>query len=186
MCRFNLTISRQAATLLLLLLCSLIIPVMPPAQANGDQLSNNLQLVGEARLSKLFWTIYDSRLYTRDGNYQGIAPGMVLEISYQRKITSQQLVESTREEWQMLELYKPHPSDMWLKRLRDIWPDVKKGDVITLRVGNDLKSHFYFNGQAIGNIEASEFTKHFLAIWLSPNARYPKLQQQLIGAEKAN
>jgi len=152
------------------------------AKANSEQLVNDLQLVGEARLSKLFWAIYDSRLYNRSGRYQGIEPGLTLEITYQRKITSQQLVESTREEWQMLRVYKQRSSEQWLKQLLTMWPDVKKDDVLTLRVDNNLASDFYFNGEAIGSIEKPEFTNHFLSIWLSSNARYPKLQQQLIGA----
>lgn len=151
------------------------------SEANAESLTRDLQLVGQARLNYLFWTIYDSRLYTRQGYYQGIEPDLVLEITYQRKVTASQLVESTRKEWQALGVYRQKDSESWLEKLRNNWPDVDKGDVLTLRVGDDLTSHFYFNGQAIGSIREAKFTHHFLAIWLSPDARHSRQQRQLTG-----
>ena len=142
-----------------------------------------LQQVGEARLTKFFWTIYDSRLYTATGTYRGIEPDLVLEITYQREISCEQLIKSTRNEWQALSLYTKAQSEGWLDKLRNMWPDVTKGDVLRLQVDHDMNSHFYFNGDPIGSIEKPKFTRHFLSIWLSPDSRYSELQQQLTGTK---
>jgi hypothetical protein len=150
-----------------------------------DQASQPSPLkVGEARLSKLLWDIYDSRLYTPNGVYNGIEPGLVLEIAYLRKIPSKQLLDATRKEWRAMSLYDKAASEAWLQQLRNIWPDVIKGDVIRLEVGPQLGSHFLYNGRPIGSLREAEFTHRFLAIWLSPQSRYSELQQQLTGAQK--
>ncbi len=152
-------------------------------QATTQQESSLLE-VGSATLTKLFWTIYDSRLFTTSGEYRGIESDLVLEIVYQRKISKQQLINSTRDEWQALSLYTESSSEQWLNELEQFWPDVDKSDTIELKVSEQLNSHFYFNGNAIGTINDAEFTRRFLAIWLSPDSRYPKLQRQLTGVEK--
>jgi hypothetical protein len=151
------------------------------AHADTDQ---PLKLVGEATLTKLFWTVYDCRLYTSSGVYNGIETGLVLAIVYQRKTSKQQLIISTKNEWQALSLFTPSSSEQWLQELEKFWPDVDQNDVIELKVNQQLSSHFYFNGNAIGTIHSEIFTRRFLAIWLSSDSRYPKLQRQLTGLQK--
>ena len=63
-------------------------------------LTDDLQLVGEARLRVLFWSIYDSSLYTTSGKYFGVEPKLTLRINYLRKIKSGQLLDRTSEEWE--------------------------------------------------------------------------------------
>ncbi len=143
--------------------------------------TQSLTPIGTATLKKMFWTIYDSTLYSEDGLYQGIEPNLALAITYRRAIASRQLIDSTRSEWRKMSLYKREQSEAWLGLLSDIWPDVEKGDVITLHVGDGLASTFYFNGQAVGTIDSADFTQDFLAIWLSPDTSYPALREKLMG-----
>lgn len=150
----------------------------------ADHQQDSVHKVGSATLTKLFWTIYDSTLFTPSGKYHGIEPGLVLKIVYQHKISKQQLISSTRDEWQALSLYSKSTSEQWLNKLEQFWPDVDKNDIIELKVSSELNSDFYFNGTAIGSINNADFTRHFLAIWLSPDNRYPKLRRQLTGVEK--
>jgi hypothetical protein len=139
-----------------------------------------LEAVGSATLRVLLWTIYDSRLYSPDGNYEGIEPDLALEITYRRDIKAQDLLERTRKEWRELGLYEAG-HEQWLKQLAGLWPDVKEDDSLVLRVDENLASQFFFNGQAIGAIASAEFTRNFLAIWLSENSSYPKLRNRLVG-----
>lgn len=168
---------------LLALFMLVLLPMTHGLATAGTNREPHLQKVGEATLSKLFWTIYDSRLYTTSGEYRGIEPDLMLEITYQRKISSKQLIDSTRDEWQALSLYKKTSSEQWLTQLGKLWPDVDKGDVIKLQLDQQLNSHFYFNGNAIGNINDPAFTRQFLAIWLSPDSNHPEMQRQLIGSK---
>lgn len=158
------------------LLCLVTLPTLALASS-----SPSLQLVGEARLSVLFWNVYDSRLYTEDGRYQEGRRPLRLEIEYLRDIESRALVEQTAEEWAHLEVDHPDQS-RWLDRLRALWPDVGKGDIITLELGSDNHSRFSFNGEELGTIEDPDFGAHFVAIWLSPDTSRPALREALIGS----
>lgn len=150
-----------------------------PAQAVPVQ---QLDAVGAATLKVFLWTIYDSRLYSEDGNFDGIEPNVALEITYRRNIDSQDLVQRTRKEWRKLSLYQPR-HEQWLDELRSMWPDVKDGDTLLLVVEKNLASQFYLNGNPIGRMEDSDFTRSFLSIWLSKDSSYPALRDQLLGLD---
>ena len=146
------------------------------AQANTP----DLQLVGEARLKVLFWSVYDSRLYSADGKYLSGQRPLRLEIQYLRDIKSKDLVERTAAEWQAQE--RVHPDqEQWLQSLAEIWPDVRTNDVIALELREDRRSDFYVNGEFAGTIEDPLFGQHFLDIWLSPDTTRPLLRQKLLG-----
>ncbi len=140
----------------------------------------NLDKVGSAKLRVLLWNIYESALYTPTGEFKGIAPGLALEIEYRRNISKRAFIDYTREEWQKQSLYKDQ-SELWLASLNDIFPSVKKGDSLVLRVNDSMASEFYFNDEFIGQITNANFTEEFLAIWLSEQSSYPDLRNQLVG-----
>lgn len=146
----------------------------PPSPLNG------LEKVGEARLSVWFWSIYDSALYTQSGTYQKGQFPQALKIDYLRDIEADELLEQTEEEWQKLgessEQYSP-----WLSSLSSIWPDIKEGDQLLLLVDAEQISHFYFNGEPVGQIKDAAFGSAFLRIWLDPQCSYPKVRRKLIG-----
>lgn len=149
------------------------------SQAHATPIQN-LDPVGSATLKVLFWTIYDSRLYTPDGQFDGIEPGLALELDYRRDIKAEELIQRTREEWRKLGLSHAEQS-AWLERLATLWPDIREGDELILEVGDSLNSRFYFNGELIGELADADFTEQFLSIWLSERSSYPKLRNQLVG-----
>lgn len=141
----------------------------------------NLNEVGSAKLKVLLWNIYESSLYTPSGRFQGIEPGLALELEYRRNIPKKEFVKYAREEWQKQSLYNARSED-WLASISDILPNVKKGDVIVLKVNSQKESEFYYNNQFIGKLGSENFTNQFLSIWLSANTSYPKLRDKLVGA----
>ena len=143
-------------------------------------LTDDLQLVGEARLRVLFWSIYDSALYTTSGKYFGVEPKLTLRINYLRKIKSRQLLDRTSEEWEKNSIIE-QDIETWLEKLASILPDIEKGETLTLQVEDNLSSSFYLNDELIDNIEDAAFTQAFLSIWLSDKSSYPKQQAQLVG-----
>lgn len=143
------------------------------AQASG------LQLVGEARLSVLFWSVYDSRLYSDDGSYAPDKRPLRLEIEYLMDIESSALVKQTAQEWRHLDL-EHERQQAWLRELAALWPDVSKHDTLTLEVDKRNRSTFFLNGERLGVMEDDDFGEQFLAIWLSPDTSRPKLRQQLL------
>lgn len=160
-------------------LSALLASLVLASQAHSTPVQD-LDRVGSATLKVWFWTIYDSRLYSPDGQFDGIEPGLALELDYKRDIATDELISRTRKEWQKLDLYH-EGQEGWLEQLARLWPAIQEGDELVLHVGNELGSSFYYNGEAIGEITDAEFTRQFLAIWLSEKSSYPKLRDQLVG-----
>ncbi|HSG60234.1 MAG TPA: chalcone isomerase family protein [Pseudomonadales bacterium] len=162
---------RKICYLLLLLLST-------PSWAIVDDLKPS----GSGQLRWLLLDIYEATLYTATGNYiDGVYP-KALEIHYMRNISAADLIKTTEDEWRRLNV--PFTED-WLILLAQIWPDVNKGDRLTMRAESLDKASFYFNDMLLGQIEETGFAKAFLAIWLSPNSRDKQLRAQLIGDNNA-
>lgn len=142
--------------------------------------SSSLQMVGEARLHVMFFSVYDSRLYTEDGRYEQDQRPLRLEIEYLRNVKARALVEQTDAEWDHLEVTHERRG-AWLQKLTDLWPDVSKNDVIALELDADNRSTFYFNGEKLGTLEDADFGEYFVAIWLSPDTSRPALREDLLG-----
>lgn len=141
---------------------------------------DGLEKVGEAKLKVFFWDVYYSSLYSPTGEYQTDLYPIALKIDYLRDIDAEDLLESTEEEWSKLGI-KSAQTTQWLVMLKDIFPDIKKGDTLLLNVNQAQQSMFYLNSQPIGMIEDVEFGGSFLRIWLDKNASYPKVRNKLIG-----
>lgn len=150
--------------------------LMGPVQANPV---DDLKTVGSTTFNWMFWKIYDISLLTPTGSYEDGKPPLALEITYARDIAGNQLVESTIDEWERQEISWQAG---WPEKLKRIFPDITTGDQLLLRVDDQNNSNFYFNRQPIGVIEDDGFTDAFLAIWLSPKSRSPKLTRELTGS----
>jgi hypothetical protein len=146
-----------------------------PAYQAGD-----LQMVGEARLKVLFWSVYDSRLYTADGDYQAGERPVRLDIQYLMNIDSDDLVERTAAEWEAQQRSHERQTQ-WLQTLATLWPDVAETDTISLEILEDDRSVFYRNGELLGSLDDPEFGQYFLDIWLAPETTRPQLRERLLG-----
>ncbi|WP_337880804.1 chalcone isomerase family protein [Rheinheimera sp.] len=153
-------------------------------QARDTTGKTGLKLVGQAQFSVLFWDLYQSWLYSPSGRFTGVEPGVLFEIRYLRDISKDQLIENTVKQWQHLKVSPAQYQD-YLPQLQQVWPDIRKGDVLTLKVEAG-HTEFYFNQQPAGVIASPDFAALFLDIWLSPQTSEPKLRQQLLGAQDAS
>lgn len=142
-----------------------------------------LKKVGEAELRVLFWSIYNSRLYSADGQYQAGQRPLQLQIEYLIDIESGALVERTGSEWDSQGLSHERQQE-WLAALAALWPDVNKNDVLTLHIDEDDRSTFYRNGELLGVIDDPEFGDHFTGIWLAPTTTRPELRLALTGQQR--
>ncbi len=156
----------------------LVLTVLLCSKAGAS--AGTLQMVGQARLEFMIWPIYDSRLYSVDGNYQEGQLPLRLEIQYLRDVDAEDLVKHTQSEWQRQGL--SHGGEQqWLATLSRLLPSVRKNDVLTLVVDEQGSSAFSVNGEPLGQIDDPHFGQHFLAIWLSPDTSRPELRQALLG-----
>ncbi|MCP5129734.1 MAG: chalcone isomerase family protein [Pseudomonadales bacterium] len=143
---------------------------------------SGMQMVGQARLQFMFWPVYDSRLYTSNGEFQEGQLPLRLEIEYLRDVASAELVEHTRKEWQRLQPLAV-PEQQWLRTLSRLWPDVGKNDVLVLVLDEWGRSTFLLNGQPLGSVDEPAFGQRFLDIWLSPATSRPDLRLALLGRD---
>lgn len=162
------------------LLRSLIVVAFLSVSLLANSNAANLQKCGDARLTVLFWDIYESSLFTPSGEYYpGIRP-MRLEIRYLRAIKAKDLVAQTAKEWQAQGI-EDNRHVHWLSVLADLWPNVNKNDVLALAIADNGSAEFIFNGELLGTIDDPDFGRDFAGIWLSPNTTRPQLRSALIG-----
>ena len=150
------------------------------APSTADEALINLVAIGTSPLKVLFWEVYESELFTRDGEYRGVEPDLALNLVYRRTLTNKQLVNATEKEWDKLSGPDFQVNEAWLPLLLELWPNVEADDEILLYVDNHLASHFYFNGNKLGTLQDAAFTEKFLAIWLSPQTSYPNARKKLL------
>jgi hypothetical protein len=138
-------------------------------------------LVGQARLTVLWFDIYDAKLYTPDGQYKQNS-NLKLSLTYLRDFDAKDLIEETFNQM------KPKPNQeqqkTWQASLELIWPDVTKSDNLSFVVNDESVGHFYFNNRHVGTIKDADFNKRFANIWLSDDSEYPKLAAKLTGKTK--
>jgi hypothetical protein len=193
--------------LLLLLLSIKVLPVAdygdgagirqaPSQSVNELQLKRFSEVVDALKLrvygegSYNWWgiKIYDARLLTLsnfNSDFMSVKP-IALEIRYDMDIDSEDLIKTTKEEWNRLQLVKESKCDernQWLQELSAIWPDLNEGDRLQFLLATSGESMFFFNGQFIGKISDSHFGGCFLAIWLAADSSASKLRQQLLAGK---
>jgi hypothetical protein len=159
---------------------------LTPAQAVPDYVRAQIpgaELSGEGRLRWLGLSIYDAKLYVpkrvsaaEDFGEQPLA----LELRYLRHLNGYAIAERSAQEIEKLGLGTPTQRAAWLKLMRDLFPDVAPGKVLT---GIHLPAEgvqFFANGRRLGVIKDVEFSRAFFAIWLDARTSVPQLRQALL------
>lgn len=153
-------------------------PAEPVEQEHVGERS--LEKVGEARLKVMFWSVYDSRLYTETGEYQPGQRPLRLEIEYLIDVKADRLAARTLKEWQDMGRQHPRQQD-WIAQLETLWPDIQSGDVISLQLTEDDHAVFFHNGRHLGAVQDRDFGQQFVDIWLSKDSTRPELRLSLLG-----
>lgn len=153
------------------------------AQCSAVEPFSELKPVGKTRLQVWFWDVYDAELRTDTGVYEN-AKQRALQLSYLRDIKAKDLIDTTEEEWQRLNIRITDEHKQWLNSLQSMWPDVRNGDCITLVENTEGYAQFFGSQGELGVIESEQFTNDFLAIWLDKNSRFKSERNELIGAQK--
>ncbi len=175
---------RQAALLLALLPCMATASRNPqtlPAELTGELRGARLLGVGKLRYFGLH--VYDIRLRAaaeftgRDLQNQPLA----LELEYARALDGKVIAERSLKEMQGLHPIDAAQAERWLLQMRQIFPDVNRGDRITGVQRPGEAARFFVNGQPRGEVRDAEFTRLFFGIWLSPRTSQPRLREALLG-----
>lgn len=139
-------------------------------------------LGGQGRLTFWGFHVYDASLWITPGfkaaEYEGHA--FALELHYLRDFTNEAIAERSIAEMQRLQGASAAQLAAWQVLLREVIPDIKKGDRVVgiHRPGTGVV--FFTNGQATGTIRDPDFGRMFFGIWLSTSTSEPRLREALL------
>lgn len=137
--------------------------------------------IGKSTFSFMFWDLYNSTLLTTTGNYPVSFENekLIFQIEYLMDIKKSDLIKKTIEQWQHIGLKKTQYS-RYIKNLEKIWPNIIKGDSLSLLMQKNM-SVFYYNDSYLGQINDPYFGQIFIDIWLSNKTSQPNLRAELLG-----
>lgn len=141
------------------------------------------RLLGSGRLTFLGLHIYDARLWAADGFTADAFERhpIALELIYGRTLYGRLIAERSLDEMKRAGGFSEETGERWLASMKQIFPDVAKGERITGVQRPQEAARFFHNAALRGELRDAEFTRRFFGIWLSPQTSEPKLRQSLLG-----
>lgn len=146
----------------------------------NDTVATNLQPRGKGYFKKYGFKIFEAHLWTTEKNSK-LQPPYALQLKYSRNIKSKRIVQASISEMKKQNVPQVR-LERWQNELKNIIPDVEKGDVIT-GIDNGKLSTFYLNGKLIGQVQDVHFGSDFFGIWLHTSTSDPKLRKQLLSLD---
>ena len=140
---------------------------------------------GTGKLRYFGLHIYDAELWTRpgfDAAQFGEQP-MALRLTYARRLVGKLIAERSEKEIAGLGLGSAEDRARWLAEMTKLFPDVAKGDSLSMLYVPGQSAKFFRNDKPIGEIADPAFARAFISIWLHPKTSQPGLRTQLIGAK---
>lgn len=187
----NIKHSRMAMRTLLtkLLMASLVLlaGLQPLAAAETapdfiqTELGPGTQLLGSGTLRWFGIRVYDAKLWVSNGRYQADQPH-ALQLTYGHDFRAEELAKEGGKQLRKQGVDETR-SLRWQALMQQAFTDVKAGDSLTAILRADQSLAFYSNGKATTVISDTEFSQHFLDIWLGSKTTEPKLRLKLLGQE---
>ena len=143
----------------------------------------DLILVGESRLSFLFWDVYDASLYASDGIYHPDKP-FALSLRYLRDFSGSDIAGRSIEEIRQQGLSDTLILNLRREQFKATFLDVVAGDEIIGIHGSSEGASFFLNGALIGNIPNTTLSRRFFDIWLSEKTSEPEMRELLTGLNR--
>lgn len=139
--------------------------------------------VGKADYNWGPFHVYTLSLYTETGQYEENTRPLMLTFNYAKPIEGKSFAISLMKEIETLKLATINQQEH-LNVLKTLLPDFSPNDVLNYIALED-KGYFVLNDTILDYEFSAEFNDALLAIWLSPNTNFPKLQPKLLGKEKS-
>lgn len=171
------------ALMALLLLVATAQAAAPPAlPAAACTMLQTCRPVGQGTLRWWGFHVYDAALWSPTGRWQSQSP-YALDIRYARRITGEQLAETSVDEIRRLGVSDDAALARWGAAMRKVFPDVGPDSrLIGIHVPG-RGAVFYSATGYLGAIDEPEFSRWFFAIWLDPRTRKPELRAALLGGD---
>lgn len=166
--------------LLLILFCSLVLPVYAQAPVFNSFLPG-AQQIGQAEFRRFGFSIYQARLWAAGGKYDAATP-FALSLTYSRNIARDKIVQASLDEMSKMDAPVLQNTG-WRSELERVLVDVREGETLTAVYQPGQGAVFYYQDKTTGTID-NELARHFFAIWLDPRTSEPSLRQSLLGLSK--
>ena len=140
------------------------------------------KLCGQGVCSWSVFKFYRIRLFSHTGHFEATQPHL-LDLSYLRKLSAQQIIAISLQEIQRLAAPTPEQLASWRSALEAIVPDVGLGDRLLGWFVPGEGVHFFSAHAELGAILETAFASAFGAIWLDPKTQRPALRQELLGLQ---
>ena len=160
-------------------LISFLVIIFLYFSANAKDFIQNAKLIGQGSLYYFIWHVYDVSLYS-ENSFSSDKP-FFLTFNYKRKLYGKKIADRSAKEIRKLGFKDEVKLAGWHSQMRDIFPDVKDGSLLTGLYKQDKSTVFYNDKSRIGIIKDPEFGKWFFGIWLNKNTSEPKLRKALLG-----
>jgi hypothetical protein len=170
MCRNSNWLALSAGVLLL---------VAAPAWAGWRQDIGDVRLSGFGTARWFGIPLYEARLWA--GNPPSTTQPFALELRYLTTIRREVLVAtSIREMERIAGPVEPSMRSRWVAEMSRAFMDVSRGDRIVGVFTPERGVTFYGNDRRTALVDDARFAALFAAIWLSPQARDPRLRAELL------
>ncbi len=137
------------------------------------------QLAGKGGFTWFGLSVYDAELWVGDKGYSPDAP-FVLELTYARNLDGKKIADASVEQMEKIGAGSPAQRKQWQARMREIFPNVKKGSRLAGVYLPGAGARFYLDGGALATVPDPEFAKAFFGIWLDPKTTAPDLRTALL------
>ncbi len=135
--------------------------------------------VSSARYNVFLFDVYDATLYTSSGKPEVAAP-LALKLAYLRSFKGEDIADRSAEEMRDHQGIDEVTLADWHSQMRNIFPNVAKGDSITGVYPDQAECVFYKNKALIGHVTDKKFCNAFFDIWFGKNTSAPKLREKLL------
>ena len=152
------------------------------AQANmtlAQQVLEQPEVVGKARLTVLLFKVYDATLYAPKGQYHPDKP-FVLSLRYLRALEGNKIAQRSVEEMRKQGYINEKNLALWQRQMASIFPDVQAGSELTAVRTSAGEAVFYRGLERIGQVKDAAFTQQFFNIWLGTKSSEPEMRKQLL------
>lgn len=144
-------------------------------------------LAGQATLR--FWglEIYQATLWVAPGFSAAAyeeAP-FALALDYRRDFKGADIAQRSLDEMRRQAPLTPAQDSAWGQQMRELFPDVQRGDRITGVHQPGTGALFWRNGRPLGEVRDPLFARRFFGIWLSPQSTEPELRRALLAQARS-
>ncbi len=162
--------------------CLLLAVTLPCHAATWRDDLPQAQQLGGGELHWFGLKIYRIGLWSAQVPFNPAQP-FALELTYERNISRQRLVDISIDE--MRRLFRDRYSEMqfqqWHTVMQNAFVDVKAGDQLIGVSLPGIGCRFYNRDALLAEVRDPEFARAFFAIWLDSRSKDAQLRQQLLG-----